>query len=112
FEEKDWRGLSPAGQKKRFSGWLRADRQRGFDLSVPPLMRVAVIRLGERSYRFVWTFHHLLLDARAFTIVLNELFAFYEALKGGYELELNPPRPYREFIDWYQQQDFCVAKSF
>src|SRR5437667_2854966 len=86
FEFKDWRKLGSGKQKKQYAAWLREDRQRGFDLGAPPLMRVTVFGVAEGNYRFVWTFHHVLLDATAFSIVLEELFAFYEALRAGYEL--------------------------
>src|SRR5207249_3923510 len=102
---KDWRKLGSGKQKKQYAAWLREDRQRGFDLGAPPLMRVTVFGVAEGNYRFVWTFHHVLLDATAFSIVLEELFAFYEALRAGYELELSPPRAYGEYVAWLAEQD-------
>src|SRR5258708_2104950 len=71
FSHEDWTCLSSTEQKQKFAGWLTSDRERGFDPGTPPLMRVALIRLRETHYRFVWTFHHLLLDATAFTIVFK-----------------------------------------
>ena len=48
---------------------------------------------------------------RLFTL-LREVFAFYEAFRSGTELELPLPRPYRDYIDWLQQQDFSKAEPF
>src|SRR5687767_11140259 len=42
IEEKDWSGLGEAGQKRRLEAYLQAARRRGFELSVPPLMRLAL----------------------------------------------------------------------
>ena len=63
--------------------FLRKDRERGFDLTRPPLMRVAVCRLEECSYRVLWTFHHLLVDGRSYALVLDEVFKVYEDLVDG-----------------------------
>jgi amino acid adenylation domain-containing protein len=97
---QNWRGLTRAEQSIRWAAFLQTDRLKGFDLASPPLMRVTVVRTGDNDYRFVWTFHHLLLDAAAFTIVLKELFAFYEAVREGFDLELRAPLPYSGFISW------------
>src|SRR5437867_6426611 len=100
FERIDWRGFPTNERAKELKGHLAADRQRGFDLTLPPLMRLALFRTGEAEYQLLWTFHHALLDARSFGLVLKEVFAFYEAFCQGRDLELAPPRPYRDYIDW------------
>ena len=41
---------------------LEVDVQRGFDLARAPLMRLKLVRLGERGYRLVWSCHHALFD--------------------------------------------------
>lgn len=112
FKFEDWRGKSPADQEQLFEAALQAYRQRGFKLSECPLMRVALFRLGDSASRFLWTFHHLLLDGRAVVLVLNEVFAFYEACVRGEDLELPPLRPFRDYVDWLQQQDRAAAETF
>jgi non-ribosomal peptide synthase protein (TIGR01720 family) len=62
FEEHDWRTADPADQDSRLRRFLTEDRRQGFDLATPPLWRVCLIRLGQASYRFVWSTHHILLD--------------------------------------------------
>src|SRR6266511_66713 len=46
-ELRDWRGLSESDQETRLDDYLQAERQRGFELTVPPLMRLALFRVGE-----------------------------------------------------------------
>jgi natural product biosynthesis luciferase-like monooxygenase protein/amino acid adenylation domain-containing protein len=111
-ESQDWRDIPANRREWEFERFLREDRKRTLDLAKAPLMRVTTLRFGEAHYRFVWTFHHLLLDASAFTIVLKELFAFYEAARAGYELELAPPHDYREYIRWIRSQDLVKAEVF
>ena len=109
---QDWREVPDAERPGAFDGWLRTDRIRGFDLSQVPLMRLALFRTGDVDYQLTWTFHHVLLDGRGVRTVLNEVFAFYEALCRGEELRLPPPRPYREHIEWLGQQDLSKAETF
>lgn len=111
-EHQDWRELPISEQEERLQIFLEADRQRGFDLTEAPLMRAALIHLAEADYRFIWTFHHALLDGQSLKLTLNELFSFYEAFCRGQDLSLEPPRPFRDYIDWLQQQDFSKAETF
>ncbi|PYQ55777.1 MAG: non-ribosomal peptide synthetase, partial [Acidobacteria bacterium] len=101
----DWRGL-PAGEiAVRWRGLLAADRARGFDLGRPPLLRIALARTGEEERRLVWSTHHILFDGWCFSLLLNEVFALYEAAAAGREARLPAPRPYRDYIAWLGRRD-------
>ncbi|MBI4662221.1 MAG: amino acid adenylation domain-containing protein [Verrucomicrobia bacterium] len=112
WEFKDWSGLSAREQENRLDAYLQADRRRGLNLALAPLMRLALMRIRETKYWLVWTFHHLLLDGRSLVVLLNELFAFYEAHRDGYELDLQEPPRYRDYIEWLQSQDLGPAEQF
>src|SRR4051812_30849723 len=43
-EKKDWSGLSSEQQEVQLNSYIVADRDRGFDLATPPLMRIALFR--------------------------------------------------------------------
>src|SRR5207253_3047597 len=59
----------------------------------------------------VWTFHHSILDARSFTIVLREVFADYDALVAGKPTPQRPScRPCRDYIVWLQTLDLDAAE--
>jgi non-ribosomal peptide synthase protein (TIGR01720 family) len=81
LEQHDWRALPDAEQAERWEAFLITERQRGFNLSTPPLMRLALVRLSSDSYRFVWTHHHLLIDGWSGALLLREVFTAYEALR-------------------------------
>ena len=110
--EPDWRGLSAEKQEQQLHDYLWAEHGRGFDLSQAPLMRMALIRLNEDKYHFVWNYSHLLLDGWSVQIVFEELFAFYKTAAEGRELNAPRPRPYRDFIAWMQKQDKNKAEAF
>jgi amino acid adenylation domain-containing protein len=108
----DWRRLSVDEQEERWTALLGADRQRGFDLTRAPLLRVTLVHLGRDEHRLLFTFHHLLLDGRALVIVLTEVFAAYEAFRKGRPPSLPAAPPYRAFIDWLEQRDREADRSF
>jgi amino acid adenylation domain-containing protein/non-ribosomal peptide synthase protein (TIGR01720 family) len=112
LEHHDWHGLADDEKSKRWDAFLIHERQRGFNLSTPPLMRLALVRLDSDSYRFVWTHHHLLLDGWSGALVLREVFNTYEALRRGEQVRAEPRRPFRDFIAWLDRQDLSKAEAF
>ncbi|MDF0555269.1 amino acid adenylation domain-containing protein [Kamptonema sp. UHCC 0994] len=112
IELQDWRNLSESDRTQSLATYLQSDRQRGFILAEPPLMRLALFQQGEADYQLIWTFHHILLDSHAIATVLKEVFTFYEALSQKQELQLAAPHPYQDYIEWLQQQDLSPAETY
>lgn len=110
--QMDWRHLTPDEQQKHLEEFLSSDRQKGFNVTQAPLMRFTIIQLGEETYQFIWSHHHILFDGWSMQIILKEVLAFYEATQRGENLRLQEVRPYREYIEWLQQQDSDKAKNF
>lgn len=110
--QMDWRHLTPDEQQNHLEEFLSSDRQKGFDLAQAPLMRFTIIQLTEQTYQFIWSHHHILFDGCSMQIVLKEVLALYEANQRGENLRLQGVRPYREYIEWLQQQDIKQAKKF
>jgi amino acid adenylation domain-containing protein len=111
-EEHDLRALPPAEQAERVRRFTADDRERGFDLTRAPLLRIALLRLAEGAYRFVWSMHHLLLDGWSTQLVVRELFALHDAYAGGREVRLDRARPYADYIGWLQKQDQGRSDGF
>ena len=112
LEQQDWREHSAVEQPERLESFLRADRDRGFDLSEAPLMRLYLIRTTEDAYEYVWSRHHILLDAWSGVLLQTEFATFYEAFSKGHDVDLERPRPYRDYINWLRQQDLSKAQAF
>jgi amino acid adenylation domain-containing protein/non-ribosomal peptide synthase protein (TIGR01720 family) len=112
WAEQDWRGLSSADQTMKLEAFLSADRERGFEVTHAPLMRMMVVRLAESEWEFVWSFHHILLDGWCTSLLLQEVFNFYEGYRQGQVVELPRTRSYRDYIGWLQQQDLGAAESY
>src|SRR6185437_3207144 len=98
--EHDLRGSAGTEQQQKIADFLRADRERGFDLSVPPLCRGTLFRLDDAEWEFVWTFHHICADGHAYPGLIREALDFYE--RGVAEPVHGLPLPvtYRDYVRW------------
>ncbi|BAY81673.1 peptide synthetase [Calothrix parasitica NIES-267] len=110
--EENWQDLTINQQTEKLELFLQADREQGFDLNQPPLMRCALLQIQPDEYYFVWSHHHLLMDGWCNGILLKEVFSFYQAACHNQSLFLPTPRPYRDYIEWIQQQDIQAAEQF
>ena len=111
-EQLDWTELPETDRERELQKYLDSDRDRGFDLSVAPCMRLLIVKLTEGEFKSVWTFHHILLDGRTLPIALNEVFSFYETIRNGEEVDLPPPPCYKDYISWFRQQDWSKSEPF
>jgi len=111
-ETLDWRALSPAERELRLAERLEQDRERGYDLARPPLMRLTLMRLDEESHYFLFSYHHIIMDAWSVPVVFGEMLALYAAFARGEDMELPRPRPFRAYIDWLRQRDLSLAEAF
>lgn len=112
IERHDWRGLPDEEQRLQFSSLLERDRAAGLDLLLPPLMRLHLIRKGDREWVLINSHHHILLDGWSMALVLRDVLAAYETLAGGASPSIESPRPYREYISWVHRQDLAQAETF
>jgi hypothetical protein len=82
------------------------DRTRArFDLERGPLMRAALVRLGEREHLSLLTIHHTATDWITFQILLQELKALYEAARAGAPSPLSEPAlHFPDYVLWEREQ--------
>ncbi len=112
IEVHDWRGMSSAEQEHRFKEYQAADRNRGFDLSKPPLIRLGLMQLSNDAWYLLWSHHHTLMDGWSMPLLLKEVMTYYEAFSKGAPVYLPPPRQYRDYINWLQKQDQKAAEAY
>ncbi|WP_240197012.1 condensation domain-containing protein, partial [Nonomuraea lactucae] len=115
FELLDWSAdaeADEAAQRARLDELLRLDRERGFDVTSPPLARVHVVDRGGDRFWMVWTFHHICADGWSVSLVVNEVSQAYEASCRGGRVELPAVRPFRDFVAWLAERDAVEAEEF
>lgn len=112
WRSEDWRSLEEGERRARWEQLLDEDRREGFDLTKAPVSRMLLVREGEESTRFLWSFHHLLLDGWSTALVIQEVLGEYAAATGGGKTAANGTLPFREYIAWQQRQDEAQSRSF
>ncbi|MGW6422136.1 amino acid adenylation domain-containing protein [Nocardia sp. NPDC055053] len=88
---------------------VEQDRRTRFDLELPPLLRLLVIRLGDRSHRLVLANHHIISDGWSTPLLMRDLFTLYAT--AGAAGNGAPPRPYRDYLTWLRQRDSAASTT-
>ncbi|WP_299491399.1 condensation domain-containing protein, partial [Acaryochloris sp. IP29b_bin.137] len=109
---EDWQALTPAQQAAKLEALLAQDRAQGFQLDQAPLMRCALLQLSPDLYRFIWSYHHLLMDGWCNGVLVKDVLAIYRSIREDSTLQLLPPKLYKDYIVWLQQQDQTQSENY
>jgi amino acid adenylation domain-containing protein/non-ribosomal peptide synthase protein (TIGR01720 family) len=112
WREEDWRESPPPEWLARLQDYLDVDRRQGFDFSNAPSMRFALFRTRDDTYHFVWSSHHVLVDAWCNQLIIKEVFRAYDAFTHDREPEGERARPYLDYIAWLGRQSVEEAEAF
>ncbi|GAA4465493.1 hypothetical protein GCM10023170_074870 [Phytohabitans houttuyneae] len=96
-----------ADWESRLAELLAADRAAGMDLTVAPLMRLAIAAIPGGETVVVWTSHHVALDGWSAAQVFAEVCAEYA---GAATASTRPP--FREYLRWLAGQDTAAAAGY
>ena len=107
WSTEDWRALTENQQLQKLSAFLEDDRGIDFDLASAPLSRMTLIRLGETTWKWVWSCHHIQADGWSTQIVLQHFWSAYH----GLEPKSQGPA-FRDYIEWLGNQDQGSALDF
>jgi amino acid adenylation domain-containing protein/non-ribosomal peptide synthase protein (TIGR01720 family) len=112
MEQLDWRRMTSQDRESQLVARNTAIRAAAWDVSRAPLMRVALIRVGEQDWELVWHHHHLLLDGWSVARVWADLMDLYPAETLGQTLGLPPAPRFRDYVEWLERQDRTDAEAF
>lgn len=112
WENLDWSNLNTEEIESEFKKFIKADRAKSFSMESAPLMRCTLIKLNDQLYKFIWSFHHILMDGWSYPVIQKEVFAFYEAFKMNTTAELSTPVSFKQFIVWLNSTDKESAERF
>ena len=112
WDEHDWRGLDCTDQEAALKRLLVEDRAQPFDLARPLLQRVALCRLGECTWRLIWSNHHMILDGWSLPLILDDVLQIADALARGQDHGLPAAPPFSRIAAWYEWQDREGALEF
>ncbi|RBL90505.1 non-ribosomal peptide synthetase [Chitinophaga flava] len=92
--------------------YKRADREKGFNLHAGSQMRLTVLESDNDTYEFIWSFHHILMDAWCVGILIQEFFKIYSCLLNNIRPSLARVYPYSGYIEWLMKTDRKNSLSY
>ena len=108
----DWREMDTTGLENHWAELKSSDRLLPFDPAVAPLTRINLVRVGDESYRLLWTSHHLILDRWCTDVVWAEWHELYRARRSGERAALAPAPRFSDYIAWLKAQPVDEAESY
>jgi amino acid adenylation domain-containing protein/non-ribosomal peptide synthase protein (TIGR01720 family) len=99
FRTLDCVGRSDAETEYFVASVAQEDRDEGFDLTRPPLMRYALIDLGDERHCVVQTVHHLIADGWSVALIWDDIMAAYRG-----EIPVAPAPQFGDFLRWWVHQ--------
>ncbi|WP_281555830.1 amino acid adenylation domain-containing protein, partial [Thalassomonas sp. RHCl1] len=112
FEYLDLGHLEATEQKEKIERMLADERQSGLPFNRAPMMLIRLIKLSDNRYHFIRSYHHILMDAWCFGIVMSDYLSFYRHYTKGTTLELTQPALYEDYIAYLEQQDPLAQQDF
>ncbi|MBY0463081.1 MAG: amino acid adenylation domain-containing protein, partial [Alphaproteobacteria bacterium] len=112
FVYEEWPALTSQEREERFETLIQEDRKKGFDLRATPLFRLTLIHEAFDHYYLMWSQHHILLDGWCLPIIWDDVLKVYASIRHHRDIQLTSPRPYRDYIEWLQEQDLSQAEAF
>ena len=106
FMEMDWKDTCSSEDKKKkaLEAFLAQDRKLGFDLSLGPLMRFALIELAENKYQFIWSFHHIIIDGMSLPLILEQVNGYYKAFSTNEACPVFEKHSFQTYVNWLKDQ--------
>jgi amino acid adenylation domain-containing protein len=99
-------------QEEYLEDLRQKDKQRSFDLTHDPLMRMLLLQLSHDEFELVWSHHHIIMDGWCTGIVIREFSQIYHSLQQGVQPQLRPVTQYREFIKWLDKRDAQASATY
>lgn len=107
---EDWQQFDTVKIESKWDEFTQQDANQAFILSEAPLARCALVQTGKYRYKFLFSFHHIILDGWSQLIIFDEALAYYNG-EDELSIETSPPS-FHSFVQWYQKQDHTEALAY
>ncbi|MFI8709002.1 amino acid adenylation domain-containing protein, partial [Bacillus sp. NPDC077411] len=111
FQYHNWIACKKEEQERQINLLKANDKEQGFDLEYVPF-RINLCRLGEKEYKLIISYHHIILDGWSIGIVTKELLTYYYKLVQGDMVSPVPKSSFKEFIQYINGIDKEHQKNF
>ncbi|HST58365.1 MAG TPA: amino acid adenylation domain-containing protein [Longimicrobium sp.] len=102
---EDLSGVGEADREAALRRRIGEEARHAFDLTAGPLLRTALLRLGDEDHVLLLSMHHVVSDGWSMGVLFRELSALYEAYLDGRESPLAElPVQYADYAVWQREQ--------
>ncbi|MEQ8169668.1 MAG: amino acid adenylation domain-containing protein, partial [Candidatus Eremiobacterota bacterium] len=101
----DLRGKDREEQEKIIENTVEKARRSISDLKTPPAGSLYLFILDDYKYRFLWSYHHIILDGWSMPLILMELQRRYNSIVKKETFSFVPPGSFETYIKWLSFQD-------
>ena len=111
----DWRDQDLTDQSSidaALTQFLDDDLESGLPIEQAPVSRMTLIQTHSQSHELIWTCHHLLLDGWSGALVLDEVFARYDALVLNKPFTARPSPRFADYLKWLNARDVVQAERY
>lgn len=108
----DWNHLNKDVQEKQLIQLKEGTKKTGLDFQKNPLSNISLIKTKNDSHIFVWSCHHLLLDGWSSSIILKDVFNFYDSLTTNKNSNFENIPSYKSYLNFLNQINIDEAKQF
>lgn len=112
LEYLDWTSIDAETRNVKLEGYREESRKRGFDFTKAPILRMALIRLEDKVWQFIWHSHHLVLDGWSTSLLFSQFFHLYHSLIESKQFHIESYRPFGDYIEWVRKQDLVKAEAY
>ena len=77
------------------------DQKQAFNLAVPGLLRLHLIKQNDNLYTFLMNMHHIILDGWSIPLLLNRVHEFYQLLLSGRKIKVHEETTYLQVQQYY-----------
>lgn len=112
FNVLDWSDSATNEQQKKLDELKIINKRNGINFQKKPLSQISLVKIKPDSHYFIWSCHHLFLDGWSSSIIIKDVFTFYNALILKIEPELESIPTYKSYLNWLKQTDINDAKKF
>ncbi|UOY05743.1 amino acid adenylation domain-containing protein [Muricauda sp. SCSIO 64092] len=108
----DYSSLDGKKREGKYLKFLKQDRLKGIALDNPPLMRIAVFKMGGNKFRMLWTHHHLILDGWSVSNLMAKFLRIYEELLENRKPKVSEEDHYEDYIRFLSKTDKYQEEAF
>ncbi len=108
----DWRQRAKKNLNRALSKLCKNDREKGFMLSEPCIMRFFLVRLEDEKYVFIWNHHHITMDGWSVSIIKKEVMSAYHAYCNNEKYTNLKLTSYDNYLRWLHTSNMDRVMAF